>query len=70
MELKQPAVLRELIQMMSKKSMAPFPPGLTDKDKLSECLKELNVKNCDTLTTSILDGSRAALGMLIWRIFF
>lgn len=43
---------------------------MTEKEKLSECLRVLNFKNRDTLTKSILDGGKETLGGLFWSIFF
>jgi hypothetical protein len=69
MDLKKPAVLRSLIQEVLKKPMAEFPQGMTEKEKLSECLRVLNCKNRDNTVKSILDGGKDFLGLVFWSIF-
>jgi hypothetical protein len=65
----KPAVLRSLIQEVLKKPMAEFPQGMTEKEKLSECLRVLNCKNRDNTVKSILDGGKDFLGLVFWSIF-
>jgi hypothetical protein len=69
MDLKKPGVLRCLTQEVFKKPMAEFPPGMTVKEKLAECLKVLGCKNRDSTVKSMLTDGEDFLGLVFWSIF-